>query len=260
MKIGIIGSESNHASDFAAELAEFGAESVIDDDLLPSSDLDGVMIVTRDGNSHKSRAIPFIEARIPLFLDKPLTIDSAEAEEIIAAAKRCKVPIAGGSTFKFAKDFLALAARIKSGGFGEIIAVSLSFPAMIDSSYNGFHYYSHHLIELAATLFGYDMKSVRAFEKSGSLVCLTRYEKLDVTLTFFPPETWEGYVAIWGSKAQELRKCFLPDSYNDGVRAFLDMIETGVEPTTHDELIFPVKVSRAIEKSYKNNNKEVEVL
>jgi len=258
MKIGIIGSESTHANAFAEILRKMNIETVIDDNLSASFDLDGVMIVSRDGNAHKTQALPFIEAKIPVWIDKPLAVDYKDAEEIINAAKLHNTLITGGSMVKFSSELITLEKRIKIGGFGEITATNLGFPIILDSPYNGFHFYGHHLIELMLMLFGHDIKSVRAFEKNGGVVCMARYNNIDVVLNFFRLVTWDGYGVIWGSEACELQKFDLSNAYEDGVRVFVNMIETREEPMPHDRLMFPIKIAHAIEKSY-IEDKEVEL-
>ena len=253
MKIGIIGSESNHALDFSKICGKFDVESVIDDCLKVSSDLDGVMIVSRDGNVHKNLALPFIDAGIPVFVDKPLTIKPEDAKEITELAKFRKTPLTGGSTCKFSPELITLRERVKSGKFGKISSISLGFPVLLDSPYNGFHFYSHHLIEMMLTIFGFEVRSVKAFEKNGNVICVAVYEGLEVVLNFFKPGIWDGYVVIFGTDAREMLKYDLPASYEAGVCAFLDMIMTRRESISHDKLIFPVQLSAAIEKSFEEN-------
>ena len=249
MKIGIIGNESSHANAFADILRKMDIEPIIDDDLKISADLDGVMITTRDGNTHKSLALPFIKAGIPIWIDKPFTTDFAEAKEIIAAVKSGGTLITGGSTCKFAPDILGLANDVKNGEFGEIRSAMLNFPVMLDSPHNGIHFYAHHLVEMTLAVFGYDLRAVWAFEKNGGIACLARYDRFDAIMNF-QPDVWDGYVTILGTKVQIVRKLELSSIYKDGVRAFVKMLETRSEPVSRDNLIFPVKVVNAIEKSY----------
>ncbi len=49
--------------------------------------VDGVLIATDDGTDHVRRAQPFIEAKIPVFIDKPLAITRKELAQFIAWKK-----------------------------------------------------------------------------------------------------------------------------------------------------------------------------
>ena len=196
--------------------------------------------------------MPFIRAEIPLWIDKPFTIDVAEAEEIVAAAKATGTPVTGGSTCKFAPDILSLTEQVKSGAFGEIRSAMLNFPVMLDSPYDGIHFYAHHLVEMTLTVFGYDMQSVRAFEKNGGIVCLARYDKFDAVMNF-QPGVWDGYITVLGVAAQTAKKLDLSTIYTDGVNAFLRMIKTHTLPIDYDTLIASVKVVNAIHKSCRDH-------
>lgn len=252
MKIGIIGTESSHAKAFAEILQKLKVEALVDDGLKVSADVDGVMIVTRDGNTHKSLAMPFIDAGLPVWIDKPLTVRCNEARELLDAAKTKGALVTGGSTCKFSPELHSLSKSIHNGEFGQIRSAMLSFPIILDSPYNGFHFYAHHLVERTLTLFGYEMRAVRAFEKNGGIVCLAKYDDFDVIMNF-QPDVWDGYITILGTKAQMSGKLILPNNYEHGVRAFIKMAETKIEPIPHHNLIFSVAVVNAIQKSYEEN-------
>ena len=44
--------------------------------------IDAVIVATDDGNEHVERCRPFVEAGIPMFIDKPITIKEDEAIEL----------------------------------------------------------------------------------------------------------------------------------------------------------------------------------
>jgi predicted dehydrogenase len=248
MKIGIVGSESAHAKAFANTLRQMGIEAVISDTLQASSAFDGVMVTARDGRMHKELALPWIARGVPLWIDKPFAVDSAQAEDIINAATARKSFVTGGSTCKFAPDVLSLSEQIRNGGLGEIRSAMLNFPAALDSPYNGLHFYASHLVEMALTLFGYDMREIAAFEKNGGVVCLARYNKYDIVMNF-QDGVWDSYATVLGTEKQTARKLDLSNVYSDGVCAFIKMIKTGIAPVSYDKLLMPVKIVNAIERS-----------
>ena len=50
------------------------------DDLV--GQVDGVMVTARDGKHHLPYVKPYLEAGIPVFMDKPITVKIDEAEEM----------------------------------------------------------------------------------------------------------------------------------------------------------------------------------
>ena len=124
-RIGLIGSENSHARAFAKvfsqdadfsdlvvtavygnegrekseKVQEYFPDAVIVEDpeeMLPL--VDAVMITSRDGVFHYPYAKPFLEAGIPMFVDKPFTVDPAEARKLVALAKEKNVPLCGGAS------------------------------------------------------------------------------------------------------------------------------------------------------------------
>jgi len=53
--------------------------------------VDAVMVTARWGSRHVPYAMPYAEAGLPLFMDKPFTSDSAQAKEFIALLKKKNV-------------------------------------------------------------------------------------------------------------------------------------------------------------------------
>lgn len=128
LKIGIIGTENSHAMAFSKiinlpdpvtgtlaypdarvvgvygpdlDSAHMVAEKAKVDFIADSpSDffgkIDAMIITCRRGSVHSQYARPFIKAGMPVFLDKPITADYAQAQELIALAKEKNSLLCGG--------------------------------------------------------------------------------------------------------------------------------------------------------------------
>lgn len=249
MKIGIIGSENSHATAFSEILAGMGIETVVDDNLSPSADLDGLMVVARDGKFHKEIALPFIEAGIPTWIDKPITVDPSQAEELLSVAKRLNVPVTGGSTCKFAPFFIALRDKITDDSLGEVRSAMMNLPASPQSEYSGIHFYAHHLCELMLLIFGYEVRSLRAIRHNDNILCHVYYDTVDVVLNF-QEDVQTCCISLLGTKDCFVTASGLGDGYQPGVEAFVEMIRTGKPPIEYDKLIYPIHLVHAIEQSY----------
>lgn len=249
MKIGIIGSENSHAAAFSEILAGMGIEAVVDDNLKSSADLDGLMVVRRDGKFHKEIAMPFIRAKIPVWLDKPITVDPAEAEELLAVAQELGVPVTGGSTAKFDPFFVHIAERIANGEFGDVLSAMMNLSGMPESPYSGIHFYAHHLSEIMLTLFGYEVRSLRAIRRGNNIVCHVHYDNVNVVLNF-QDHIYQCCLSVLGTADSLIAKTTLDDGYRHGVEAFVEMIQTGKPPVEYDKLIYPIHLVNAIRQSY----------
>jgi hypothetical protein len=62
---------------------------------------DVVMIESSDGRTHLAEVLPVIQARKPLFVDKPVAASLRDALEIFRLARENNVPIYSGSSLRF---------------------------------------------------------------------------------------------------------------------------------------------------------------
>ncbi|MCP4250061.1 MAG: Gfo/Idh/MocA family oxidoreductase [bacterium] len=69
-------------------------------ELLPLQ-LDGVLVCDDDSHRHASMAAPFIEAGVPVLIDKPLGASLAEAEAILRTAEKRGCPVMAGSGLRY---------------------------------------------------------------------------------------------------------------------------------------------------------------
>ena len=66
--------------------------------------VDAVLIETQDGGDHLEQARPFIEAGLPLFVDKPLATSTADARQIVAAARTRGIAFGSSSALRYALE------------------------------------------------------------------------------------------------------------------------------------------------------------
>jgi hypothetical protein len=222
-----------------------------------------VMCVTcRKGSLHYRYALPFVEKGMPVFVDKPFTSDTAEAERLIDTAKKSGSKLFGGSSVKYAGDAVILrhiVRRLIAGD--ELITASLNFAADPASEYDGFYFYAPHLTETVLEIFGKEVKSLLTVEKSGSRISIWRYPKFDITLNF-TRGTKESSALIFsrnGNIYREIDDGHHVDvslAYRRQVDCFINMLRTKEMPVSYEDLVFPVTMISAIEESVKTG-KEV---
>lgn len=62
--------------------------------------VDGVIITARHGDNHYKYAKPYIESGVPMFIDKPITVNEDEAIAFMKALEKAHVKITGGSSLR----------------------------------------------------------------------------------------------------------------------------------------------------------------
>src|SRR6202008_556397 len=73
--------------------------------------VDAVIIPTDKGEEHLERARPFIEAGVPVFIDKPLAIRTDHLDQFVAWKREGKL-ICSTSAMRYAQEFLSLRSRL----------------------------------------------------------------------------------------------------------------------------------------------------
>ncbi len=218
--------------------------------------IDAVVVDHRHPKYHVPATIPFIEAKIPAFVDKPFSYRVKEGWKLIQLAKKNKVPLTSFSILpeqeSFKKD---LCKQIKSAG--TITYIESEGPCDIKSKYGGIFFYGIHQVGEILAGFGGGIDSVQVIKASGgnpNAVAILRYRNGGPIVSMGCVK--EGVVKFvfraCGSKGQ-VNYEYKPDPspYLAGTKKFVKMFRTGIEPYTPAEILEPVAVLEALEKSIK---------
>ncbi|MBE7029485.1 MAG: Gfo/Idh/MocA family oxidoreductase [Clostridia bacterium] len=286
-RVGILGSDNSHAQHFATlcnvekaygddvrieciygrdddpahtkEVAEIGKIPYIAKD--PKEFLgkvDAVMVVYRRGALHVPEILPFIEAGLPVWLDKPVCESLEDIEILREAVERNNTLITGGSTLKYNYEILTLKDKVESGRLGAVSGGCINFPGDLESEYGGIFFYGSHLIEMMLSVFGYDVKSVTAktVAPKNSLV-IVKYEDRMVSLAFnnLCPSF---HITVYGLDKACNVEVDISFIYRLGFAKFVEMLKTKKMPLSFDDLVKPVYVLNAIKKSL-DEDREVEL-
>lgn len=277
LRIGIVGSESSHAMQFAkyfnlpdpstgedfhpdirvtaimgdpesarrtAEQAQVLHVAGSLEELVDT--VDAVMITSRRGSEHVAQAMPFIEKGMPLFIDKPFTSDLAEARELALALQQRNCPVLGGSGCKYSpsvqriKELVApLVAERK------LLTASLDFSIMLDSIYDGFYFYAPHLVEICLEIFGTDIEAVQAVKTEKSLVANVVYPGFIVSLHFVT-EVWEHTCTLITEEGTKVVPLDTVGSLEEAAARFVKLLHGEFDSMGAQELVLPNAVIDAI--------------
>ena len=280
-RIGLIGSENSHARAFAKVFAtdpdfsdlvvtavcgnegrdksekilEFFPDAVIveaPEEMLPL--VDAVMITSRDGIFHYPYAKPFLNAGMPMFVDKPFTVDPAEAHALVALAKEKNVPICGGSSLKCCPDVQELGEKRRELG-DQIRTGFASAPLQPESPYSGFYFYASHLVEMCLEIFGWEPEAVTALQAKSALTAVFHYEELDAVCSF-TPGCYKYFAQLTGDgNVLEVREIDLTPAYKLEVEEFARMLRSGQMPYSFEQLMEPVFCMNAIQEAVETGKK-----
>ncbi|MGA9407930.1 MAG: Gfo/Idh/MocA family oxidoreductase [Bacteroidota bacterium] len=101
---------------------KFGVSILASDYSKVNDRVDGIIIATPPA-SHFSIIMSLVSRSIPILCEKPLVENSTEVEEIIAASKRYKTPVAINNTRRFFPSYKKVKELLQTGVIGKICRV-----------------------------------------------------------------------------------------------------------------------------------------
>jgi hypothetical protein len=140
----------DRVANFTRQLREMGIEIV---DTIPKllEKVDVVLLESVDGRIHLQEAIPAIEARKPLFIDKPAAGSLADAIAIYEFAKKHNVPCFSSSSLRYHAGIQEL---LKDQKIGAIVGAATWGPCSYQEGTPDMFFYGIHGIEPLYALMG----------------------------------------------------------------------------------------------------------
>jgi predicted dehydrogenase len=286
-KIGILGSDNSHAERFseilnrpdhssyqsnsdAQVVAIWGQEAertqqvaahgkipiIVDQPADMLGQVDGILCVTRHGGLHLELVRPYLEAGVPVFIDKPITVDPQDARAIVALARRHNVPFSSFSTVRFsadARNFAAAAAQL-----GGVRVGIYSGPATRRSPYGGVIFYAIHGIEMMLMLQGTGVAWVQAVEGpavdpqgNGNITATCAWNDGALATLVLTVDAKSGFTAsALGRAGFHFAHLDISDCYREGMKRILACLRAEADPGVAPEaMVEAVQIAAAIERS-----------
>ena len=193
-------------------------------------EVDAVVIATDDGDQHVRRARSFIEAGLPVFIDKPMATEMADLRQFVQWHQAGKVMLST-SGMRYAPEMkLSDAQKAHLGDLRWITSFTCK----------SWERYGIHALEAVEPLLGPGFLTVQAHSDSGGDVMhLTHRSGVRVTIGALHDAYGSfGAVHLYGTKGDIALK--LADTYNAfraQLVAFIDLLRTGVRPLPFDETV-----------------------
>ncbi|TLM81984.1 Gfo/Idh/MocA family oxidoreductase [Pseudarthrobacter sp. NamE2] len=156
--------------------------------------VDGVLVCTWHGKDHAALARPFVEAGLPVFVDKPFTESTQEARELLSLAERSGSVVFTSSPWKWSPSVLSLTAQ--ASGLGDIKTCIASGP-YLDNAY----FYTTHMVEVGQAILGPGAVSVQAQHTPQARVIIVTYDDGRVlVVNALQGAAATRHVVLYGSK------------------------------------------------------------
>ncbi|WP_395745722.1 Gfo/Idh/MocA family protein [Prosthecobacter sp.] len=221
-------------TDDPADAPKVAAASLIPNIVAKPEDVighvDAVIISTDDGDDHIRRVRPFIEAGLPVFVDKPMATNIADLRQFVQW-HRAGATILSTSGMRYAPEMrLNEEQRADLGDLRWITSFTCKT----------WERYGIHALEAVEPLLGPGFLTVQAqSDAGGDVMHITHRGGVRVTLGAIHDAYGSfGAVHLYGTKGQlPLRLTDTYHAFRGQLVAFIDMLRTGARPLPFDETV-----------------------
>lgn len=143
----------------SGEIAELYGVELVSSIEEAAEGCDAVLLESVDGRVHLEQFKKCLAGRVPVYIDKPLAVDSGQAREIARLAEENGVPIMSTSALRYAE---AVQAAIAGGEHGPVQGADCHGPMALIPEMPGYFWYGIHAVEMLYTVMGAGCQEVRA--------------------------------------------------------------------------------------------------
>lgn len=212
--------------------------------------VDAVIIATDIGHEHVARARPFIEAGIPVFIDKPLTDNEADLKTFVQWHEQGR-PLMSSSSMRYTKEFMPY--RHSTRDLGDLRFVSITTAKSWET-------YGIHALEAVYPILGPGFLTVRnTGTAKRNVVHLTHRREVDVVVVASADMYGSfGVLQLCGTAGRV--QTASGDSYfafRAQLEAFIQYLRTGVHPYPFAETVELMKLVIAGIRSRESGGREI---
>lgn len=220
--------------------------------------VDAVLIEAVDGSVHYERAKPFLEAGIPMFIDKPFTCSLAGAKKIADLADKKGIPLFSSSSLRYALEVTAL--KEKGGEVGKVVGADTYSPASQHPRNPGFFNYGIHGIETLYALMGPGCQSVRCVSTEGTDVVTGLWEDGRIGTMRGTRQGAHSYgFTAFCEKSVQVSTINAAYIYRELLKRIVETFATGKPPIDISETIEIVAFIEAANSSAQQGGKKVDL-
>lgn len=214
--------------------------------------VDAVIVATDDGDDHVRRARPFVEAGLPVFVDKPLATNLADLKQFVAWHSDGRA-ILSTSGLRYAPEMRAVTQQ--RDDLGEIRWIT-------SLTCKTWERYGIHALEAVYPLVGPGFAHVQTVAQPGSdLVHLRHPSGAQLTIAAIHDAAGSfGAVHVYGTKGQlPLRLTDTYTAFREQLVAFIEFVRTGRRPFPFQQTLELMAILIAGIRSREQAGKTVEL-
>jgi predicted dehydrogenase len=219
--------------------------------------IDAVLLEANDGTVHRERAMPFLQAGLPVWIDKPLATTVEDARAIVAAAREHKAPLLSASSLRY--DLAVQDVRARRDEVGDVLGIDAFTPAAQHQLNPGWFNYGIHGVEIVYALMGAGCQRVRCVRQEGVDLAIGEWPggRLASVRGIRKGGSGIGFTAFTEKKILPMMSSRY--AYRELLKQIVQMGETRLSPLSDEELIEVVAFQVAANRSMERGGEPIDV-
>ena len=256
-----IESSRTRVEGYTKPLVEKYGVQIYDDNSELCKDVDAVLLTSLDGRPHLAQVRPVIQAKLPVFVDKPVAGSLKDAVEIFSLAREANVPCFSSSSLRWYPGVVEVA----NADIGELKSAIAYGPAPAEPHHPDLFWYGIHPTASLYTVMGTGCESVTRTSTDDTVVVTGIWKDGKVGTLHGIASGRTGYkVTAFGTKAIAEQK--RGGDYTPMLREIIKFFKTGKPPVTPEVTLeiyafmeaadeskrrggLPVKISEVLKKA-----------
>jgi virulence factor len=210
-------------------------------------EVEGVFIESQSGAAHLGRALPFLKARLPVFIDKPFTHTVGDAVEIARLANEHETPVFSASSLRYAPEVQAF---LTENPPENLLGADVLTPGTTHEKNPGLLHYGIHGVEMLYALMGPGCMKVTCLDSPIGQVATGTWKDGRIGVVRAMAQGAAPFMFIAhtkkGAVTQQVESAFI---YRELLKKIVGMMETGESPLDLRETIEIIAFIEAARKS-----------
>jgi predicted dehydrogenase len=214
------------------------------------NNIDLAMVIGRFGDSHFEPARLALERRLPTFVDKPFTLNVADASELIRLAQTTGGRICSSSPLRFAKELRRVQQQAQT-----IQTISVASPANCidlgdDRRFDSAFFYGIHAVEMLLEILGPDVKRCKVTAGKTAIHALMEFAGISASIHFIKDVEEFYELSLYTTTGRQHLTIDLDGSYYSHLLAFiLERFYPGLEAIPQESSLQAISLLEQVERA-----------
>ena len=224
--------------------------------LLPK--VDAVILTSVDGRVHLEQVKPVIQAKKPVFIDKPMAASLEDVRKIFELARRYKVPCFSASSLRY---FDELQAAMKDTSLGNIVGCVAYGPSSLEPHHPDLFWYGIHAVEILFTVMGPGCRTVQRTYSEGTDIVTGLWADGRIGTFRGIRSGKSGFGAlIFSDNKIALVEPGQGSAYRNLLQQVITFFETGLPPVSEEETLAIFEFMDAADQSKHADGAPIKIL